>query len=212
VGIGSVADAQRGPSRLSAAVISFPPSGRGIRVEARGLRNPYGLAFIPGTRDLVVSDNGRDDKGESRPPDELNLVRTSLRGSAFYGFPGCWGQGGRPCRRSVPPLAELPPHSAAAGVAVARRFGRYGLSAFVAQNGSTVRRRPTGSDILRVRLIRRGRGYRAVVRPFARGFTEHDPVGVAIGPGGALYATLLQTGRVIRFSARPPVQRGSTKG
>jgi glucose/arabinose dehydrogenase len=211
LGVGSRGDDYRGPSRFSAAVISVRPSGRGRRVEARGLRNPYGLAFIPGTRDLLVTDNGRDDLGPNRPPDELNVVRTVLRGSAWYGFPGCWGQGGRACRRAAAPLARLAPHAAAAGVAVARRFGRYGLSAFVAENGSTTGRR-TGNDVVRVALRRRGRGYRAVVRPFARGFARHDPVGAAIGPRGALYVTLNASGKVLRFSARPAVQGRSTNG
>jgi glucose/arabinose dehydrogenase len=201
LGVGSRGDDYRGPSRLSAAVISFLPSGRGVRVEARGLRNPYGLAFVPGTRDLLVTDNGRDDLGLGRPPDELNVVRTTLRGSAWYGFPGCWGQGGRACRRAASPLARLAPHAAAAGVAVARRFGRYGLSAFVAENGSTSGGN-TGNDVVRVALRRRGRGYRAVVRPFARGFARHDPVGAAIGPRGALFVTLNRSGRVLRFSPR----------
>ena len=209
VGVGSVANARRGASRLSAAVLSFLPSGRALRVEARGLRNPYGLAFVPGTSRLLVSDNGRDDLGLFRPPDELNLVDVR-RGIASYGFPEC-SRGSEPaCRRTARPLARLAPHAAAGGIAVAPRFGRYGLSAFVAQNGSSYPGNPTGSDVVRVSLRRRGRGYRAVVHRFARGFAQHDPLGAAIGPDGALYVTLHRSGRIVRF--RPPVQRASTKG
>jgi glucose/arabinose dehydrogenase len=203
-GVGSVGDAERGPSPLSASIVSFSPSGRGLRVEARGLRNPYGLALVPGTSDLLVTDNGRDDLGPRLPPDLVHLVRPGARRGAapWYGFPGCWGQGGPPCRGAVPPLARLPAHAAAGGIAVARRFGRYGLSAFVAENGSNLLRRPSGSDILRVALRRRGHGYRATVHPFARGFRAHDPLGAAIGPDGALYATLWRTGAVVRFAPR----------
>src|SRR5205807_9396389 len=79
LGIGSRRDAG-GASGLSASVISFSPRGRRrVRVEARGLRNPYGLAFVPGTADLLVTDNGRDDLGLFRPPDEVNLVRVTER-------------------------------------------------------------------------------------------------------------------------------------
>jgi glucose/arabinose dehydrogenase len=211
VGVGSVANARRGRSQLSASVLSLLPSGRGLRVEARGLRNPYGLAFVPGTRHLLVSDNGRDDLGLFRPPDELNLVDTARR-SVHFGFPGCFGQGGRACARTVAPLARLAPHAAAGAVAAVRRFGRYGLSAFVAENGSSFAGNPTGSDVVRISLRRRGRGYRAVVHPFARGFGRHDPLGAAVGPNGALYVTLHRSARIVRFSARPPVHRGSTKG
>jgi sugar lactone lactonase YvrE len=35
---------------------------------------------------------------------------------------------------------------------------------------------------------------------------------LAIGPDGALYVTLYRSARIVRFSARPPVHRGSTKG
>jgi glucose/arabinose dehydrogenase len=201
VGVGSMGNARRGASPRSAAVLSFLPSGRGLRIEARGLRNPYGLAFVPGTAHLLVSDNGRDDLGLHRPPDELNLVDTRRR-SASYGFPEC-SRGGEPaCRRTVRPLARLAPHAAAGSVAVAPRFGRYGLSAFVAQNGSSFAGNPTGSDVVRVSLRRRGRGYRAVVHRFAHGFARHDPLGAAIGPGGALYVTLHRSSKIVRFSPR----------
>jgi glucose/arabinose dehydrogenase len=203
VGIGNPTNA--GPPRhsLSAAVVSFLPSGRGLRVEARGLRNPFGLAMVPGTDHLLVTDNGRDDLGPFRPPDELNLVRVPRRGAIpHYGFPACWGQGGPSCRGTVPPLARLPAHASSDGVAVARRLGRYGLSAFIAQNGSSFSANRTGSDVIRVSLTPRGRSYRAVRHPFARGFARHDPVGAAIGPDGAVYVTLLRSGRIVRFAPR----------
>ena len=34
-------------SRYGGTVVSFKPGGGGLRIEARGLRNPYGLAFAP---------------------------------------------------------------------------------------------------------------------------------------------------------------------
>jgi glucose/arabinose dehydrogenase len=170
-----------------------------VRLEARGLRNPFGLAFIPGTSVLLVTDNGRDDLGLRRPPDELNLLRVAGRARSF-GFPGCWGQGGPACRRTIPALARLAPHASSDGVAVARGFGRYGLSAFVAENGSSFDANPTGNDVLRISLAKRRGRYTARVHPFARGFAAHDPLGAAIGPGGALYVTLFNSGRVLRFS------------
>src|ERR671915_437088 len=91
LGVGSEFDAQRSPHRLSGTVVSFRPSGGGLRAEARGLRNPYGLAFIPGTRRLLVSEHGRDDLGLRAPPEEVNVVRTPGR-ARWFGFPECWGQ------------------------------------------------------------------------------------------------------------------------
>ena len=204
LGIGSVADAQPGPSPISASVVSFLPSGRGLRVEARGLRNPYGLAFVPGTSRLLVSDNGRDRLGAGRPPDELNLVDTA-RPPVDLGFPGCFGQGGARCRGTVSPIAPLAPHAAAGGVAVSPRLGGYGLSAYVAENGSTNSPKPTGNLVVRVALWPADSGDRATVHPFAHGFAPHDPLGTAIGPGGALYVTLHTSGKIVRIAPRHPV-------
>ena len=52
----------------------------------------------------------------------------------------------------------------------------------------------------RISLRRRpGGGYDATGSVFATGFGEQDPLGTAIGPGGALYLTLWGTGAVVRF-------------
>ena len=193
MGVGSAGDSSAG-SRLGGTVVSFKPGGGGLRIEARGLRNPYGLAFAPDGITLLVSDNGRDELGNDRPPEELNRFDVT-GGVPHFGFPRCWGRGGGRCGGTRPPLAELAPHSAVGGVAAMRRFGRFGPSAFVAENGSTIASPPTGSVVRRVPL-KRGRSND--VR-FARGFRRHDPLGVAVGPGGALYVTLHQSGRLIRF-------------
>lgn len=203
LGVGSKFNAKAVPLRLSGTVVSFLPSGGGLRVEGRGFRNPYGLAFVPGTSDLLVTENGRDDLGAFKPHDELDLVRTPRRGAIpFYGFPGCYGQGGAPCRGAVAPLLLTAVHASSDGIAITKRFGSFGLSAFIAENGSSFAANPTGSDVIRVSLVRRGRGYRAVSHRFARGFTKYDPLGAAMGPGGALYVTLWKSGKVIRFT--PP--------
>ena len=112
LGIGSPCDSCRPTSRVSATVVSFPPNGSDLRVVARGLRYAYGLAFLPGTADLFATENGRDDLGLNQPPDELNLIRAGRD----YGYPGCWHQGGTPCRRKVPPVVRLAPHASADGL------------------------------------------------------------------------------------------------
>jgi glucose/arabinose dehydrogenase len=207
-GVGSQSDNRAPRSRRSAAVISFLPSGRGLRVEARGLRNPYGLAFIPGTGRLLVSDNGRDDLGLNRPPDELNVVR--IRGRArFYGFPRCWGDGGGSCRGSEPPLVELEEHAAAAGVAVSEDWAGQGLTAFVAEYGSSFPSNPTGNDVVAVRLEGSGSSLRGRAERFAHGFSDRDPVGAAIGPDGALYVTLVKSNQIVRFVPPASPQRNS---
>ena len=193
LGVGSAGDASAG-SRYGGTVVSFKPRGGRLRIEARGFRNPYGLAFQPDGIRLLVSDNGRDDLGNDRPPEELNRFDVT-GGVPHFGFPRCWGRGGGRCSGTRPALAELAPHSAVGGVAAVRHFGRFGPSAFVAEHGSTIASPPTGSVVRRVPLGRR----RSDDVGFARGFRRHDPLGVAVGPTGALYVTLHSSGRLIRF-------------
>jgi glucose/arabinose dehydrogenase len=200
LGVGSEFDARPSRRRLAGSVVSFRPDGSGLRAEARGLRNPYGLAFIPGTSRLLVTDNGRDDLGLRRPPEELNLVDVAGR-APHFGFPRCFGQGGAACAGTVAPLARLPAHASSDGLAVTADWGGAGLTAFVAQNGTSFPRRPAGNDVRRIDLDkRRGGGYRARVSVLARGFRAKDPLGAAIGPDGRLYVTLFLSGRIVRFS------------
>jgi glucose/arabinose dehydrogenase len=193
LGVGTAGDARAG-SRYGGTVVSFRPGGGGLRIEARGLRNPFGLAFAPDGATLFVSDNGRDDLGNSRPPEELNRFAVA-GGAPHFGFPRCWGFDGGRCAGTRPPFAELAPHSAVGGVAVVERFGRFGPSAFVSEHGSTIASPPTGSVVRRVPLG----GRRSRDRRFARGFKRYEPLGLAIGPGGALYVTLHRSGRLLRF-------------
>jgi glucose/arabinose dehydrogenase len=165
-------------------VLSFAPGDDTPKLEATGLNSEYGLAFA-GQR-LVVTDTGRNDLGPYRPHEEVNAFDPS--GPAVdFGFPGCYGQGGRACAGTREPLASLPAHAASAGIAVA------GELAYVAQNGSAFEENPTGSDVVRVDL-RTGRH-----TVLWRSPVKHDPLGAAIGPDGDLYVTLYVSGKVVRF-------------
>ena len=180
VGVGSVHD-NRG---RSGRVLSFNPRTGRKRLEARGLRNPYGLAWW-GKR-LLVTDNGRDDLGLRRPPEELNAFDPAGPVVGF-GFPRCYGQGGAACARSRAPLVRFPAHASTDGLAVR---GHY---AYVAQNGSSFARNPTGNDVQCVNLRTRKR------RRLWKAPVGHDPLGAAIGPDRRLYVTLFHSRRVVSF-------------
>ena len=177
VGVGSTYDNHGRPGRI----VSWMPGGHRPRLEATGLRNPYGLAFH-GT-DLLVTDNGRDDLGETRPPEELDAFDPSGP-VADFGFPRCSPS----CAGAIAPIARFPAHASSDGLAVKDDV------AYVAQNGSTIRRHPVGNDVQRVDLATgtRTRLWKSPV--------EHDPLGAAIGPDGRLYVTLFLSGRVVSFT------------
>lgn len=181
VGVGSAFDDHGRAGRI----LSWAPGTHRTRLEATGLRNPYGLAFHG--LQLLVTDNGQDFLGSKRPPEELNGFDPAGP-VADFGFPRCAGRVGH-CPGAMAPLVRLPAHASADGLAVK------GNVAYVAQNGSTVRHPPVGSDVQRVNLRTRTRTriWKAPV--------PHDPLGAAIGPDGNLYVTLFVSGEVVRFSA-----------
>lgn len=198
LGLGSRYDDRASPGDITGTVVSFLPSGRGLRVEGKGFRNPYGLARLPGSRQLFVSDHGRDDLGPKSPPEELDMLDPRGRARDF-GFPGCWNQGGPPCRGKVGAFALFPPHGAPGAVAATRRFGRFGRSVFVPLFGSSFGKARTGGVVMRVAVRGRGSRLRGTVHRFATGFGLQDPLGAAVGPDGSLYVTRWGHSSVVRF-------------
>jgi glucose/arabinose dehydrogenase len=187
LGSGSTCDVCRERDRRSAAILSFRTDGSDLRVHARGLRNPFGLAFHPDGR-LFASDNGRDDLGGDEPAETVVVVR---RG-AHYGWPDCWAswQGRRlrgACAGVTAPFAYLEPHSSANTLAFWR--GRL----VVAEWGQYLSER-WGRKLVWIDLRTR----RATT--LADGF-EH-PLGLAVDRQGALLAADWGRGVVYRLRKR----------
>lgn len=187
-GSGSTCDACRERDRRSATILSVRPDGSGLRIEARGLRNPYGLVYDEDGGRLFVTINNQDDLGTWEPAEAVVI----LRRGANYGWPGCW-PGWRDRRmhgscRGVPaPLARLEPHSAPAGLALWE--GRL----YVAEWGQYLSHR-FGRKVVSVDP-RTGR-----VRAFADGF-DH-PIAVALDPQGGLLVADWGRGTIYRISRR----------
>lgn len=202
VGIGSnsnVAEHGMDEEEGRAAIWAIDPADGSHTILASGLRNPVGLDFMPGSSDLYVVVNERDELGSDLVPDYLTRVQPG----AFYGWP--WSYYGRhvdtrprPPRpdmvaRAIAPDYALGAHVAALGLTFSQgqRLGPlFASGVFIGEHGSWNRRprsgykvvfvafengRPTGQpiDVLTGFLDDRGR---------ARG----RPVGVQIARDGAL--------------------------
>jgi glucose/arabinose dehydrogenase len=172
VGISAPCDHCVPASKYSGSIIAFRPDGRNLTVYASGIRAPVGLAYVPGTDNLYVTMNYRDDLGTRTPGDALALVREGTR----WGNPGCYGQGGSACRGVPDVVAHLDPHAAVSGVAIAtgRVAASKGTSALVAEwsLGKVERVTITGAKA-------------GAVSPFITGIA--NPVALAVKAGSALF-------------------------
>jgi glucose/arabinose dehydrogenase len=189
LGVSAPCDACTPTTEDAAAVISFLPDGSDVQVVASGIRAPVGLAYYPGTDDLFVSMNQRDDLGDATPGDWLAVVRP---GQA-WGFPACYGQGGSACTGVPVPIAVLDKHAAVSGVAIVTD----GLDPSMTPS-ALVAEWATGT-VLRVSLTDDGSTYSGVVEPFLTGLT--NPVPVIDAPDGAVLVGDWGSGTIYRISA-----------
>jgi glucose/arabinose dehydrogenase len=178
MGISSACDHCASTSKWSATIVSFRPDGSHARVYATGIRAPFGLAFVPGTSDLLVSMNQRDDLGARTPGDWLATVSAG----DDWRFPACYGQGGPACADVPQPLAVLDRHAAAGGVAVL-------------EHAALVAEWQTGR-VLRVPLA----GSTPNATPFLTGV--RNPLALATTRDGALLVGDWGSGRIYRIAKR----------
>ncbi len=173
---------------VSASIISFLPDGSDLTEYATHIRAPVGLEFYPGTDDLFVTMNQRDDLGTRTPGDWLAVVRPGQS----WGFPACYGQGGSVCAGVPAPLAVLDKHAAVSGVAiVSGQLGAgVGTAALVAEWSDGV--------IKQVTLTKHGSTYSGTVSTFMTGLEK--PVPIILGPDGALYVGDWGSGIVYRVA------------
>jgi glucose/arabinose dehydrogenase len=176
-------------SKYSAAILSFQPDGSDLQVYASGIRAPIGLAYYPGTSDLLVTMNQRNDLGTGTPGDWLALVEP---GQA-WGFPACYGQGGALCSGVPSPLAVLDKHAAVSGIAIVtgQLGATVGTSALVAEW--------TDGKVQQVSLTKVGSRYTGSVSTFVGGLK--NPVPVLLGSGRSVYIGDWTTGTVYRVAS-----------
>jgi glucose/arabinose dehydrogenase len=190
-GSGSTCNACTEHDARSAAVLSVPPNGSGLRIVARGMRNPYGLVIDRRHSRLLVSVNGRDDIGTDADPEPAEMI-VELREGRRYGWPACWPSARLlrlvgSCAGVTPPVAYLEPHSSADGMAF------WHGTLYVAEWGQYDSHR-FGRRIVRVRLTG---SLRSRVSVFASGF-DH-PLALTVDPAGALLVADWGRGTIYRI-------------
>jgi glucose/arabinose dehydrogenase len=174
---------------VSGSIVSFLPNGSDLEEFATRIRAPVGLEFYPGTDDLFVTMNQRDDLGVRTPGDWLAVVRQGQS----WGFPECYGQGGTVCNGVPAPVAVLDKHAAVSGVAIVTgQLGSgVGTKALVAEWAKGV--------VNAVALTKVGSTYTGTVSTFISGLKQ--PVPVILGPDNALYIGDWGRGVVYRIAA-----------
>jgi glucose/arabinose dehydrogenase len=186
LGSGSTCDVCRERDPRSATILSIRPDGGPVELFASGLRNPFGLAFQPGTNRLFVSVNNADNLGPGEPAETIVIARRGRR----YGWPDCWASWRLrrlvgACNGVAAPLAYLEPHSSPNGLAFWR--GRL----YVAEWGQYASER-WGRKVVEVDP-RTGRS-----RLFADGF-DH-PLALAVAPDGGLLVADWGRGVIYRLA------------
>jgi glucose/arabinose dehydrogenase len=87
----------KGDTKCSGCIISTNANGTDLKVIAWGLRNPYGIAFTEDGKELLVTNNGADERG-SRPiandTDKVFSIDLTNKTSSFplfFGWPDYFG-------------------------------------------------------------------------------------------------------------------------
>jgi glucose/arabinose dehydrogenase len=211
VSIGSTCNVCIESDPRRATVMVFHLDGSGGRIYARGLRNAVGMAINPWTRQIWVTNNGRDLMGDNTPPETIY----ALQDGANYGWPRCqagdiidpnYGHPGD-CRGVAQPLIKMQAHSAPLGLVfyTATQFPARYRGLFVAFHGSWNRTVPTGYKVVSIPLDTHGE-IAGPAQDFATGWLLNNndatgrPVGLAIGPDGALYVSDDKGGFIYRIT------------
>ncbi len=200
-----------------AAVTEYNEDGSGQRTFASGLRNAVGLAVNPRTNTIWATDNGRDWLGDDLPPEEVDDLGPS-GGNA--GWPYCYGDrvpdrsqsADYDCSKTIAPAVEMQAHSAPLGLLFysGEMFPpEYRGSLFVTFHGSWNRSVPTGYKVVRIKFNDKGEPQgppedfiSGWLRPgeTKKGVWMGRPVGLVVGPEGALYVSDDSAGVVYRVT------------
>jgi glucose/arabinose dehydrogenase len=96
-------------------ILSMKANGKGLKVFATGIRQPWQLAFAPGSKNPLVSALGQDaGANEKKVPDFVLKVHQG----DDYGFPRCNHVVAAKCKGFAKPFRKFAPHTDIMGMAI----------------------------------------------------------------------------------------------
>lgn len=175
---------------LASAILSVSPDGGPATVVARGLGNPFEVAFNA-RGDLFSGDNSPTDPLGGEPPDSFHYIVPGAQYPTSH-------PAGSVLVAARPALLALPAHSSPTGLTFytgTRYPDAFRDNAFLALWNR--------GEVLRIQLRQDGADYVANASLFGDGFLY--PIDVVTGPDGDLYIADFGTGVVyrIRYTDKP---------
>lgn len=167
VSVGSTCDVCFEKHEFLAAVIVSDQEGSAPRLFAKGLRNAVFITVNSQTNELWGTEMGRDFLGDTKPPDEINIIRENKD----YGWPLCYGNRVHdtdfdkkvyiqtvpqaPCGETESPVYEIAAHSAPLGLTFvdSAHFPQdWQGDLLVAYHGSWNRSTPIGYKVVKLKI------------------------------------------------------------
>jgi glucose/arabinose dehydrogenase len=158
-------------------ILTFNANGKDLHVFAKGMRQPWQLAFQPGSNAPFVTDLGQD-SGAKNPPDFVLHVNAGDN----YGFPKCNGTVPANCQGFTKPFRTFRPHTDLMGIAV--HAGTLYMTSFAGKGG-----KGPGGEVFTLCLNSH------VLKPLLKGFVA-PTVGLGLHHGYVYVGEL--TGQVFR--------------
>jgi glucose/arabinose dehydrogenase len=189
MGVTATCDHCTPASKWSGSIVSFRPDGSDLRLYAGRIRAPVGLTYFPGTSDLFVTMNQRDDLGARSPADDLAVVAPGTD----WRFPGCYHQGGPACAGVPAPLALLGAHRAPGPIAIVTgQLGRAVATAALIGEW-------TAGKVVRVALRKHGSSWRGSPSVLLTGL--RNPFALVQAPDGSVLVGDWGSGVIYRIAA-----------
>lgn len=198
-----------------ARIFEFNSDGSQQKVYAWGIRNAVGIAFRPGSHELWMSTNERDEIGEDLPPDYISSVRPG----GFYGWPWFYignhvdphhkGKHPELADKVIVPDVLVEAHSATLNLCfyTGDQFpAKYKGDIFAAFHGSWNRAKRTGYKVVRVLFDHSTGKPRGEYEDFVTGFVTPNgnvwgrPVGITVAKDGSLLFSEDGNGTIWRVS------------